>query len=181
MTMSETVDLKRRVEKAYRANRKNFLAAAKRATRNILDAEDMVHEAFAKALSNLDVIRNVENLPAWLFTVVRNRIVDLWRHRRMKAAAGEVNAAEETISEIISSTGLDPSDEMVRDALSSAMSEAISALPVEQRAVIEAQVFDNLTFRELAEKTGESINTLTTRKKLAVKRLAGALRGWITE
>ncbi|MBN2353811.1 MAG: sigma-70 family RNA polymerase sigma factor [Spirochaetales bacterium] len=179
--MSESIELKQRVEKAYRKNRKDFLAAAKMATRNILDAEDVVHEAFAKALSNLDVIRNVENLPAWLFTVVRNRIVDLWRRRRMKAAAGEVNVAEETISEIISSTGLDPSDETVRDALSSALSEAISALPGEQRAVINAQVFDNLTFRELAEKTGESMNTLATRKKMAVKKLAAALRGWITE
>jgi RNA polymerase sigma factor (sigma-70 family) len=179
--MSETVELKQRLEKAYRKNREGFLAVARRATRNILDAEDVVHEAFAKALSNLDVIRKVENLPAWLFTVVRNGIMDLWRRRRMKAAAGESHVAEETITEIISSTGLDPSDEVVRDSLSSAMSEAIAALPAKQRQVIEAQVFDDMTFRELAVKTGESINTLTTRKKLAVKKLAVVLRDWITE
>jgi RNA polymerase sigma factor (sigma-70 family) len=179
--MSDQAGLKQRIEKEYRAHRGNLLARARRATRNLLDAEDVVHEAFTRALSNLDVLGRVENIPAWLFTTVRNRITDLWRRRKMKAAVGETQVAEEVIVEIISSTGLDPADELVRDALSSALSEAIAALPSEQRSVIEAQVFDGLTFQELAVKTGESINTLTTRKKLAVKKLAAALRGWITD
>jgi len=55
---------------------------AKRATRNILDAEDIVQEAFMNALSNLNVLEKVENIPAWLFTVIRNRIIDLWRRKR---------------------------------------------------------------------------------------------------
>src|SRR4030042_5829767 len=176
--MSDQATRKQRIEKESRPSRGNLLARARKATRNLLDAEDVVHEAFTRALSNLDVLATVENIPAWLFTTVRNRITDLWRRRKMKAAVGETPVAEETIVEIISSTGLDPADEVVRDALSSALSEAIAALPVDQRAVIEAQVFDGLTFQELAEKTGESINTLTTRKKLALKKLAVALRGW---
>jgi RNA polymerase sigma factor (sigma-70 family) len=179
--MRDQADLKKQIETEYRKNRNGLVTRAKRATRNILDAEDVVHEAFASALSRLDVIGTVENLPAWLFTVVKNRITDLWRRQRMKTDAGETHVAEELIAEIISSTGLDPADEVVQDGLSGALSEALAVLPGEQRAVIEAQVFDGLTFQELAEKTGESINTLTTRKKLAVRKLAAALRGWITD
>lgn len=179
--MSDQAELRQRIEKEYRESRESLLARARRATRNLLDAEDVVHEAFTRALSNLDVMGRVENITAWLFTVVRNRITDLWRRRKMKAAVGETQVAEEVITEIIASTGLDPADEVVRDAMSNALSEAIAALPAEQRKVIEAQVFDGMTFQDLSEKTGESINTLTTRKKLAVKKLAVALRGWITD
>jgi RNA polymerase sigma factor (sigma-70 family) len=171
---------KRRLEKAYKDNRESILARAKKATRNALDAEDVVHEVFARALSNLDVLGTVENLPAWLFTSVKNRIVDLWRRRKTREA-GETSVADETIAEIIASTGLDPSDELVRDELTGALGDAIAALPPGQRAVIEAQVFDDLTFRELAERTGEPLHTLATRKKLAVKKLAAALRGWIED
>ncbi|RPJ03993.1 MAG: hypothetical protein EHM28_14245, partial [Spirochaetaceae bacterium] len=77
----------------------------------------------------------------------------------------EIDVAGETIAEIVASTGLDPSDALVRDELANALSDAISVLPEDQRTVIEAQVVDNLTFRELSAKTGESINTLMTRKK----------------
>jgi RNA polymerase sigma factor (sigma-70 family) len=179
--MSNTADLKKQVEIAYRKNRGRFLSRVKRATRNILDAEDIVHEAFVKALSNLNVIEKVENLSAWLFTVIRNLIIDMWRSRRSRALAGEKDIAEETIAEIIAATGLDPADELIRNELADAITEAITALPEKQRAVIEAQILDNLTFRELSEKNGESINTLMTRKKLAVKKLATALHDWIEE
>lgn len=179
--MSNTIDLKKQIETVYRKNRENFLARVKRATRNILDAEDIVHEAFVNALSNLHILDKVENLPAWLFTVIRNQVIDLWRRKQTRIAAGETDTGEETIAEIISSTGLDPSDRLVRNELADALSEAIAALPEKQRIVIEAQVIDNMTFRELSEKTGESINTLMTRKKLAIRKLSIALHEWIEE
>jgi DNA-directed RNA polymerase specialized sigma24 family protein len=46
---------------------------------------------------------------------------------------------------------------------------------------VEAQVFGGLTFREIAEATRESIDTLTARKRYAVRSLARALRHWIEE
>jgi RNA polymerase sigma factor (sigma-70 family) len=177
--MDSGIEMKKQIEMSYRNNRKGFLARAKKATRNILDAEDLVHEAFANALSNLNVIEKVENLSAWLYTVIRNRIADLWRARQRRAAAGETEVSEETIAEIVATTGLDPSDSLVREELADALTDAVAALPREQREVIEARVIDDFTFRELAEKTGESINTLMTRKKLAVKKLAAALRDWL--
>lgn len=144
-----------------------------------MDAEDVLQEAFVNALSNLDILGKVENITAWLFTVIRNKVIDLWRRRETRQAAGETNVSEETIAEIIASTGLDPSDELVRGELAGALSDAIAALPDRQREIIEAQVIDDETFREISERTGEPINTLMTRKKLAVKKLSAALKDWI--
>jgi len=174
-------DLKKSLESTYRKHRNSFFIRAKRATRNILDAEDVVHEAFVKALSNLNVIEKVENISAWIFAVIRNRIIDLWRRSRTRKKAGEVDMGEETIAEIVAATGLDPCDELVRSELADALFEAIAVLPVDQREVTEAQVIDEMTFQELAERSGQSINTLMTRKKLAIRKLSSTLRGWITE
>ena len=42
-------------------------------------------------------------------------------------------------------------------------------------------MFGGLTFRELAEATGESIDTLMARKRYALRNLSRALRHWIEE
>jgi RNA polymerase sigma factor (sigma-70 family) len=65
--------------------------------------------------------------------------------------------------------------------LTNALNSAIRALPAEQRKVVEAQVFGGLTFREIAESTGESIDTLTARKRYALQKLSRALRHWIDD
>jgi DNA-directed RNA polymerase specialized sigma24 family protein len=64
----------------------------------------------------------------------------------------------------------------VRHCLIDALNDALHALPAEQRRVVEAQVFGGLTFREIAQATGESINTLTARKPYAIRNLSRALR-----
>jgi DNA-directed RNA polymerase specialized sigma24 family protein len=46
---------------------------------------------------------------------------------------------------------------------------------------VEAEVFGGMTFREIAEATGESIDTLMARKRYALKNLSRALRLWIEE
>ena len=89
--------------------------------------------------------------------------------------------AEETLHEIIAGAGLDPQDAFIRDSLVDALNDALRALPPAQRRVVEAQVFGGLTFREIAEATGESIDTLMARKRYALRNLSRALRHWIDE
>jgi RNA polymerase sigma factor (sigma-70 family) len=132
-------------------------------------------------LSNVNLLDAITNLSAWIYKAISNRVIDLWRHDRVRAGAGETEVADETISQIVAAAGFDPSDLLVRKELSDALSEAIGALPEEQRTVIEAQVFDGLTFQDLAERTGLPVNTLMTRKRLAVKKLSLALKNWIAD
>jgi RNA polymerase sigma factor (sigma-70 family) len=174
------------IEAAYRAQRQGLLRWIERATHGLADAEDILHDAFANALASpLSSARRplevVENLPAWLFAAVRNRVYDLWRRREVRLRAGESEVAEEAIAEIVAATGLDPADMAARDELSDALAQAIALLPPEQRFVIEAQALDGVGFRELSERTGVPIDTLTARKRYAVAKLAKALKGWVVE
>ena len=182
MSNTETDDTThRRIEKAFRTDKGQFLASARRRTGSELEAEDIVQDVFLSALGNLEALANVQNLGGWIVTAIRNRVVDLWRRQETKRAAGESSVAAETIDQIFAATGLDPQDEFIRSELNEALVDAIQALPEEQRLVINAQVFSGLSFRELSEATGVSIDTLAGRKRYAIKALGIALRDWVDE
>jgi RNA polymerase sigma factor (sigma-70 family) len=176
-----TSDSHKRLEKAYQSEKPRFLARLRAAGRTLEEAEDFVHDIYAETMERMHLVAGIENLPAWINSLFTRRMIDAWRHARVRAASGETDVTEETLREIISGVGLDPQDAFVRDGLMDALNDALRALPAPQRQVVEAQVFGGLTFREIAEATGESIDTLTARKRYALRNLARALRHWIEE
>lgn len=174
-------DANHRLGKAYKNEKPRFLARVRAAGRTLEEAEDLIHDVYAETMERLSVLGGIRNLPAWINSLLTRRMIDLWRHEQVRAAAGETEVAEETLREIIAGTGLNPLDRFVRDSLLDALNDALRVLPAPQRKVIEAQVFGGKTFREIAEATGESIDTLTARKRYAIKNLSRALRHWIDE
>jgi RNA polymerase sigma factor (sigma-70 family) len=171
----------RQVAEAYRNEGPRLVARLRRAGRTLEEAEDLVHDVFAETMESLPVVGTIRNLPAWINALVRRRMIDAWRHERARQAAGETDVVEDTLSEIIAGAGLDPQDAFIRASLVDALNDALRALPPPQRRVVEAQVFGGLTFREIAEITGESIDTLTARKRYALRNLARALVHWMDE
>jgi RNA polymerase sigma factor (sigma-70 family) len=177
----EERDSLKRLEKAYRGERSRFMARLRAAGRSLEEAEDLLQDVYAETLARLHLVAKIGNLPAWINSLLTRRFIDAWRHDRVRASVGETKIAEETLREVISGVGLDPEDAFVRDSLVDALNDAIRSLPPAQRGVVEAQVFGGLTFREISESTGESIDTLTARKRYAMRSLSKALRHWIEE
>jgi len=174
-------DAHKRLEKAYKSEKPRFLARLRAAGRTLEEAEDLVHDVYTETMERLPLLAGIRNLPAWINSLLTRRVIDAWRHEKVRVKAGETDVAEETLREIISSTGLDPLDGFVRASLLDALNDALRALPAAQRRVVEAQVFGGKTFREIAEATGESIDTLTARKRYALQNLSRTLRHWIDE
>ena len=177
----ENIDSRRRLEKAYKSEKPRLLARLRAVGRTLEEAEDLVHDVYAETIARLPLISGIHNLPAWINSLFTRRLIDARRHERVRAASGETDVTEETLREIIAGAGLNPLDGYVRDCLMDAINDALHALPAAQRRVVEAQVFGGLTFREIAESTGESIDTLTARKRYALRNLSRALRHWIDE
>ncbi len=169
------------LEKAYREHKKGFLAWAAKATRSAADAEDLVQEAFTAALASAESLVGVDDMAAWLFASIRNKARDLWRRRGAHRRAGETEVSDETVAEIVAAAGFGPAELLEEAELLDAISAAIAELPEEQRAVIEAQVIDGFTFRDIAEMSGLSPDTLAARKRYAVKKIAAALRDWFED
>jgi RNA polymerase sigma factor (sigma-70 family) len=180
-TVRENGESHRRLEETYTREKPRLLARLRAAGRTLEEAEDLVHDVYAEVMERLPLVSGIRNLPAWINSMVTRRMIDAWRHERVRDASGETDVAEDTLREIIAGVGLDPQDGFIRESLMDALNDALHALPAAQRKVVEAQVFGGLTFREIAAATGEGIDTLTARKRYALRNLARALRHWIEE
>ena len=170
---------RKRLEAAYRERGGELVAWAARRTGSREDAEDLLQEAFLAGLRGMAGIERLADPMGWIFASLRNKAIDLWRKRERRGESGAGRAVSlEAIEEIVAATGLGPEAALERDELAEALADAIAALPREQRMVVDAQVLEGLTFRELSERTGIPIDTLTARKRYAVAKISRALSSW---
>jgi len=169
------------IERAYRERRSGFLAWARKRAPEPETAEDVLQDAFVRAVASGSAFSVVEDAAAWIFSTLRNRLIDIWRGESFRRRAGMVDLPRETLDQVASAAGFDPEDITMRGELLDALDTAMAALPPEQRDVLESQAVDGSTFAELARKTGISIDTLMTRKRRAIRKLAAALEYWIED
>jgi len=169
------------IERTYRERGRGFLAWARRHAPDAETAEDILQDAFIRALANADALSLVEDVAAWIFSAMRNRLVDLWRGEGARRRAGATEVPERVLEEVAAEAGLDPQDQLLRNEILAALEVAIDALPAPQREVIRAQALGGVGFRELAGATGVSIDTLMARKHYAMRKLAAALEYWMDD
>ncbi|HAP59426.1 MAG TPA: RNA polymerase subunit sigma-24, partial [Cytophagales bacterium] len=74
-----------------------------------------------------------------------------------------------------------PEDTLFREGIWEAFQQALAELPDHQRWVFEQHELQGRSFKELAADTGESVNTLLSRKRYAVLYLRDALQTWYDE
>lgn len=140
------------------------------------ETEDLLQDVYLQALSNLNVLDSVDNLAGWLYTVAKNKVIDWYRKKRLVTVSMDEpfeNGLQ--FKDILSEEIPDTLDDETRDLLLEALVDAIEDLPEKQRYVFTQQMIEERTFRELAEETGESINTLITRKRYAIQFLQSKL------
>jgi RNA polymerase sigma factor (sigma-70 family) len=144
------------------------------------DAEDILQEVFYELVEAYRMMRPVEQVTAWLFRVARNRITDLFRSKKREASsepAVNIEDGEELQWEdLLPSREAGPEAAYARSVLLEEMDAALDELPEEQREVFVANEFLGYSFKELAEQTGVSVNTLLSRKRYAVLHLRDRLQ-----
>jgi RNA polymerase sigma-70 factor (ECF subfamily) len=142
---------------------------ARRYVKNDADASDVVQQAFVRALRGLDGFRGAATVRSWLFRITINAALNHVRDR-----------------------GREQPDELPDDALTTRATGtarllaaethgrlvgAIGMLPAKQRMVLELRVFDELSFREVAELADCTENAAKVNFHYAVKRLRQVLAG----
>jgi RNA polymerase sigma factor (sigma-70 family) len=110
-----------------------------------------------------------------LYTAARNRIIDWYRKKRLRTFPIE-DLEKYGIEDLIADSGLHPEQSYYRSLIAEALIESVEALPEEQRMVFVLQELEGMTFKEISEMTGESINTLISRKRYAVLYLRKQLK-----
>ena len=137
-------------------------------------AEDILQDVFSEFIESE---RPIEQVGAWLFRVARNRITDWFRRKKPETRAPrESGEGDLSWEDTFPSPDAGPDELYARDRVLQKLAEALAELPEGQRATFIAHEFDGLSFREIAELTGESVNTLLSRKHAAVQSLRKKLR-----
>ena len=143
------------------------------------DAEDILQEVFYELVEAYRMMRPVEQVTAWLFRVARNRITDLFRSKKREASSEPAVNIEDggqlQWEDLLPSPEAGPEAAYARSVLLEEMDAALDELPEEQREVFVAHEFLGYSFKELAEQTGVSVNTLLSRKRYAVLHLRDRL------
>jgi RNA polymerase sigma factor (sigma-70 family) len=142
------------------------------------DAEDVLQDVFYELTSAYRMMKPAEEMTAWLFRVARNRITDLFRRKRavsLNEPAGDEEGAP-ALEDLLPSPDAGPDALYARGVLLEALDEALLELPQEQREVFVAHEVMGRSFKEIADKTGVSVNTLLSRKRYAVLHLRERLQ-----
>ena len=149
----------------YKDERKRLLGYIRNRIPDRVEAEDILQDVFYQLTVGFRDIRRIENLTAWLYKVADNRITDLFRKKRPVSISYSENAKDDedgplTLEEILPSLGSTPEDEEIKEMIWETIEETLSELPEEQRSVFVANEFEDMSFKEISEKTGTGVNTL---------------------
>src|SRR5262245_13942284 len=139
------------------------------------DVEDILQDAFYELVEAARLVRPVEHVGAWLFTVARNRITDLFRKQRTDSIE-PVGDDEDSLEDLLPSVDAGPEAAYARRVLLEELDAALDELPEEQRSVFVAHELEGRSFKELAATTGVAMNTLLARKRYAVLHLRRRLQ-----
>lgn len=174
-------DRERQISDAVRRDQPRLRNFIRRRVADQADAEDVLQDVFYELVEAYQSVGPIEEVTAWLFRVARNRIMDLFRRkvREARRSATPVLAREESalaFEDLLPSPAAGPEAAYARSVLLDELEDALEELPEEQRDVFIAHELMGYSFKEIAEETGESVNTLLSRKHYAVAHLRERLR-----
>ena len=136
------------------------------------DAEDVLQETFAKAYTSIADFRgdSESSLIAWLYRIATNVAINVLR-RRKKWAFSSLDSVRGDLLATFEHE-IDPS----ADEIVVRLQKAILALPTKQRLVFNMRYYDELSFEQISQATGDSVSTLKTNYHYAVKKVKEQVR-----
>lgn len=136
---------------------------ARRYLRNDADAADVTQRTFVRMFESLGGFRGASSVRTWIFRIAINLSLNHIRDSR-RSEPSEIHAHMLTTAPLGASR-------VIADEETARLHEAIEALPPKQRMVLELRIYDDLSFREVAELAGCTENTAKVNFHHAVKRL----------
>ena len=132
-------------------------------------AEDIFQETFVKAITTIKQGRYTENgkFRAWISRIAHNLIIDNYRQEKNEQMISNDEFETDLFNNQKFSDGT-IEDELVKSQILSDVKRLIEYLPDNQKEVLILRYYQDLSFKEIADITGVSINTALGRMRYAI-------------
>jgi len=132
-------------------------------------AEDIFQETFVKAIVTIKQGRYTENgkFRAWISRIAHNLIIDNYRQEKNEQTISNDDCEVDLFNNYKLSEGT-IEDEMIKSQILTDVKKLIDYLPDNQREVLLLRYYQDLSFKEIADITGVSINTALGRMRYAI-------------
>ena len=136
------------------------------------DAEDVLQETFVKAYTSIAEFRGdtESSLTAWLYRIATNIAIVALRKRKRWALSPLDSIRGDLLATF--EHEIEPS----ADEIVVRLQKAILALPTKQRLVFNMRYYDELSFEQISQATGQSVSTLKTNYHYAVQKIKEQVR-----
>ncbi|MEG9326903.1 sigma-70 family RNA polymerase sigma factor [Salinimicrobium catena] len=134
-------------------------------------AEDIFQDTFIKVIRTLKRGKYNEEgkfLP-WVMRIAHNLVID--HFRKNKRMPKFENSGDFNIFSVLSDSGLNAEKQIIKDQIENDVKELIKELPEDQLEVLVMRIYKDMSFKEISERTGVSINTALGRMRYALINL----------
>ncbi len=128
-------------------------------------AEELFQETLIKAWKGIKKYNEQQKFSAWLFTIAHNTAMDGLRSRKIKNTFTNLDEVN------YNQSSNNPVDEIIMKETVEIINSSINTLSQKQKTVFLLRQHGNLTFKEIADTTSESINTVISHMHYAVKKI----------
>ncbi len=135
-------------------------------------ADDIFQETAMKVVKVIDDGRYADNgkFLSWVLRIAHNQVIDYFRHARGEGKITESDAGFDILGSL-KFAGDSIEDRLVHEQIHEDLRRIINHLPEEQRDVVVMRYFNDMSFKEIAEESGVSINTALGRMRYALINL----------
>lgn len=150
----------------YQAKLYNYILFA---VRNQELAEDLFQETFVKAIINIQQRRYAGDgrFSSWIMRIAHNLVIDSFRQERSENTVSNDEAEVDLFNDAdLCDDNIET--QIINDQTLADVRRLVDALPDNQREVVYMRYYQDLSFKEIAEITGVSINTALGRMRYAL-------------
>ena len=135
-------------------------------------AADIAQETFIKAVSVIDEGRYIDKgkFLSWVLRIAHNKTLDYFRSQKSNTSVSESSAGYNVLG-TIKYADKSIEDSMISEQIDTDIRALVEQLPEEQREVVMLRYYSDLSFKEIADQTGVSINTALGRMRYALINL----------
>jgi RNA polymerase sigma-70 factor (ECF subfamily) len=135
-------------------------------------ADDVLQETLIKVVRVIDEGRYVDNgkFLSWVLRIAHNQVIDYFRSQKSAKTINESDAGYNMLG-TLRFAERNVEDNIISEQIEADVRRLVEHLPDEQREVVKLRYFSGLSFQEIADQTGVSINTALGRMRYALINL----------